>query len=138
MNTLTEIKLWLDMHTAALWWLGALSLIFFIGTLLIIPILVARIPVDYFVQPSGRTTTRQAGTHIISMIFKNSLGLLFILAGIAMLVLPGQGIITILIGIMLMNFPGKYRLERRIVQQPSVLQAINWLRQKSNKPALIL
>ncbi|MBW1715176.1 MAG: hypothetical protein JRJ77_05010, partial [Deltaproteobacteria bacterium] len=67
---------------------------------------------------------------------KNFLGILFVLLGLAMLVLPGQGVITILIGIMMLNFPGKFALERRIVRQPSVLRVINWMRAKANKPAL--
>jgi drug/metabolite transporter (DMT)-like permease len=69
---------------------------------------------------------------------KNLLGIIFILAGVAMLILPGQGILTILLGIMLMNFPGKHTLERRIVQQPAVLRAINWMRTKANHPELKL
>jgi hypothetical protein len=67
---------------------------------------------------------------------KNLLGLVFVLAGVAMLVLPGQGILTILIGLMLMNFPGKRGLEQRLVQQPSVWRAINWIRSKAHQPAL--
>jgi len=53
-----------------------------------------------------------------------------------MLLLPGQGLITILIGIMMLNFPGKLAMERRIVQQPTVLRAINWIRAKAARPVL--
>ena len=53
-----------------------------------------------------------------------------------MLLLPGQGFITILIGIMMLNFPGKFALQIRIVQQPTVLRAINWMRMKADRPAL--
>jgi hypothetical protein len=67
---------------------------------------------------------------------KNLLALTLIAGGIAMLLLPGQGLLTILIGVMLLDFPGKYPLERRIVQQPKVLQTINWLRAKGNRPPL--
>ena len=49
---------------------------------------------------------------------------------------PGQGILTILIGLMLLDFPGKRRLERRLVQQPSVWRALNWMRTKAHQPAL--
>ena len=60
------------------------------------------------------------------------------LAGIAMLALPGQGILTILVGITLLNFPGKRRLELRIVRQRRVLRAINWMRAKAKRPPLVL
>jgi hypothetical protein len=53
-----------------------------------------------------------------------------------MLLLPGQGLITILIGLMFLNFPGKLALERRIIQQPTLLRAINWIRAKADKPVL--
>jgi len=58
-------------------------------------------------------------------------------AGIIMLVLPGQGIFTILIGIMLLNFPGKYRLERWIVARRPVLRSINWLRRRAGRAPLV-
>ena len=59
-----------------------------------------------------------------------------IIYGIVMLALPGQGVLTVLIGISLTNFPGKYALERKLVSQPSVFNAINWLRKRSGKPPL--
>ena len=72
------------------------------------------------------------------VIGKNVLGAIFVVAGLIMLVLPGQGIFTILIGIMLLDFPGKYRLERWIVARRPVLQSINWLRQRAGRAALVL
>jgi hypothetical protein len=129
---------WLRGHEAVLWWMGALSVATFVGTLIGLPILVARIPADYF-----RTDRRSASHHaqssvprVLSVLLKNLLGIVLILAGVAMLVLPGQGILTILMGLMLMNFPGKRALERRLVQQPSVLRAINWMRARAHQPAL--
>jgi hypothetical protein len=69
-------------------------------------------------------------------ILKNIVGWAFILAGIAMLVLPGQGILTILIGVSLANFPGKYALERRLVRKPAVARTLNRIREKAGKPRL--
>jgi hypothetical protein len=67
---------------------------------------------------------------------KNAVGVLFIVLGIAMLVLPGQGILTLLIGIMLTNFPGKYRLERRVVTSKPILRNINKLRVRAGHEPL--
>jgi hypothetical protein len=72
------------------------------------------------------------------LISKNILGYVFIILGIAMLVLPGQGILTIVIGIMFINFPGKYRLERWAVTRPPVLKAINMLRRRAGHAPLII
>ncbi len=67
---------------------------------------------------------------------KNVLGLVLLLAGIAMLVRPGQGVLTILMGIALLDFPGKRQLERRLIALPTVLRTINKLREKFGRPPL--
>jgi hypothetical protein len=124
---------------ATLWWLGVVSVLTFVGTLVALPFLVARIPADYFVRDRQcRTASREQhmALHVIGLVVKNVVGLVFVLAGVAMLLLPGQGILTILIGLSLMSFPGKHALERRFVQLPTVLQAINWMRHKAGQPPL--
>ena len=130
---------WVHLHEAALWWIGILSAATFVGTLIVIPILVVRIPADYFIidrQNPDRWHGQRSLIHFLAVIIKNLLGLMFVVAGLAMLMLPGQGFITILIGIMLLNFPGKLALELRIIRQPVVLRTINWMRARANKPAL--
>jgi len=68
---------------------------------------------------------------------KNGLGLVFLIAGIAMLVLPGQGLLTMLLGILFLDFPGKDRLEQKLIRQPHILKAINALREKADKPPFV-
>jgi len=130
---------WVHIHKIAFWWIGTLSIATFAGTLIIIPILVIRIPADYFKhekQKPDHFYRRYSFIRILVLALKNLLGLIFIIAGLAMLLLPGQGLITILIGIMMLNFPGKFALQLRIVQQQTVLRAINWIRMKTDRPAL--
>ena len=131
---------WVRIHEIAFWWIGILSMATFVGTLIIIPILVVRIPADYFKRkkqkPEPCYKNQYAAICFIGLVFKNLFGIVFVLAGLAMLFLPGQGFITILIGIIMLNFPGKLAMEQRIVQQPTVLGAINWMRMKANRPAL--
>ena len=130
---------WIRGHEFALWWMGTLSLVMFLASLILIPMLVIHIPPNYFLRKK-RTLANLRGRYSIirltSIVVKNIFGIVFVLAGLAMLILPGQGIITILIGVMLLNFPGKLALEKRIVRQRNVLRAINWMRAKANKPAL--
>lgn len=140
-NRMTEFLTWLQTYQPLLWWLGAMSLVTFFGTLIVIPLLIVRIPADYFLRDKhqARDGHRQHPVaRWFGFILKNVLGILFVLVGVAMLVLPGQGILTILIGLMMMNFPGKHALEQRLVQQPTVLGALNWIRAKANQPALIV
>lgn len=128
-------------NIAILWWFGILSVVTFVGTLIIIPVLVIRIPTDYFMYEEHWRLPKQRPQitlRLLGLLGKNLLGVIFIAAGLVMLVLPGQGIITILIGVMLMNFPGKRILERRLVQQSAVLRTLNWIRAKADQPPLIV
>ena len=132
---------WLLSHTPILWWFGVLSIVTFVGTLIIIPILVIRIPTHYFMYNEHWQLPQQKPQitmRLLGLICKNLLGLVFVLAGLVMLVLPGQGIITILIGLMLMNFPGKHSLEQRLVRQPAVLRSLNWIRAKAGQRSLVV
>ena len=136
---LTEIAEWATANGELIGLLTAVSLLMFVGTLVLIPVLVARIPEDYFTD-AHRHRARTRRLHPVlywgGLVVKNLLGLVLVLSGIAMLLLPGQGILSILIGISLMNFPGKYRLERRLVSLPKVMAGINWVRAKSGRPPL--
>lgn len=118
-------------------WLGSISFLVFIFSLISIKWLVALIPSDYFIEDKrNKYQSSYPLTWLISIIIKNIVGYILIIGGILMLVLPGQGLFTIIIGLMLSNYPGKYFIERKFIALPSVLKTINWLRKKSNKPPL--
>jgi hypothetical protein len=71
------------------------------------------------------------------LIIKNIFGMVLLLAGISMLVLPGQGILTIMMGLVLLNFPGKRRFERWLIRKQSILRALNWLRRRAGHAPLL-
>lgn len=121
-------------------WLTVGSLIGFIGTLMAIPFIMVRLPSDYFDTrvPRHWMKDHHPMLRLIGLIVKNVVGIVFLLAGFAMLFLPGQGILTMLIGISLLDFPRKRELEAKIVGQPTVLQALNAMRAKFEKPPLTL
>jgi len=127
-----EILYWLEQHAELLQQLGNISLVVLILTIVILPVIVMKLPADYFVNEK-REPARQTRQHplmwAIFALVKNLLGLFFILIGIAMLVLPGQGTVTILIGLAITNFPGKFAIERRIASQPAVGKTLNKVRQ---------
>ena len=116
------------------------SAIGFVGSLIAIPLILVRLPADYF---DTRTPRHWMKDHhpvlrLSGLIIKNIVGVIFLLAGFAMLFLPGQGVLTMLIGISLMDFPKKRELEAKMVGQPTVLGVINSMRQKFGKPPLTL
>ena len=118
-------------------WLGSLSFIIFIFSLLTIKWLVALIPSDYFIKKNNSEFRSNYPIFwLVSIIIKNLVGYTLIVGGILMLVLPGQGLFTIFVGLMLSNYPGKFYIERKFIAIPSVLSAINWLRKKSNTPSI--
>jgi len=132
---------WFQGNETAIWWLAASAMITFIATLIAVPILIVRIPTDYFLRKKLRSrpwANHHPAIRAMLMIGKNLLGYIFVVAGLIMLVLPGQGIFTILIGVMLLNFPGKYQLEQWIVARRPVLHSINWLRRRAGRAALVL
>lgn len=130
---------WLQLNQTLLTWLAVVSVVTFVGSLLAVPWLIVRIPADYFSRAEPHVlpwVNRHPVVHIVAHVAKNVVGALLILAGIAMLVLPGQGVLTIVIGILLLDFPGKRALERRLVSQPTILRAINWMRERGGRPPL--
>jgi hypothetical protein len=130
---------WLQTHEVLLGWLGVASVLMFVGSLIAVPWLVVRIPVDYFIHRRhfvDRWRSRHPLVRIALLTTKNLCGLVLLLAGIAMLVLPGQGILTIVIGLTFLDFPGKFALEQQLARQPPVIGAMNWMRAKAGRPPL--
>lgn len=133
---------WIQTYAAAFWWTMSTSLAVFIAALIIVPLIVIRIPSDYFA--SQRRPKKYKVRHqsivlwLLLLMGKNVIGGVLVMAGIAMLVLPGQGVLTILLGITLMNFPGKFQLERWIVSRGPILRFINRLRHRRGRSPLVL
>jgi hypothetical protein len=111
-----------------------------VGSLLLVivllPLFVVQLPTDYFV--ASRQELRHERTLLgwVWRILRNVLGLFFVLAGGAMLVLPGQGVLTILIGLLLLEFPGKRALERRLVARPGIKGFLDRIRARRGVPPL--
>jgi hypothetical protein len=120
--------------------LTALSVVFFVGSLIAIPFILVRLPTDFF---DTRVPRRWMENHhpilrLLGHLVKNVAGAIFLFAGFLMLFLPGQGILTMLIGVTMLDFPGKRRMEAKMIGQPAVLNTINNMRRKFGKPALTI
>lgn len=119
--------------------LGIFAVSFFMS-ILIVAVVIVKIPANYFsshyqqdFMPNASWLTRWGAT-----IVKNLVGFVLVLAGIAMLIGPGQGVLTILIGLIMMDIPGKRPIEAKIIGRPAVLAAANSLRAKYGKPPLVV
>ncbi len=117
--------------------LGLFSVLMFFGSLIAIPLLITRLPADYFIRHRQLVNERRRRHPVLIyslLLLRNLAGLIFLLAGMAMLVLPGQGILTLLIGLSLMNFPGKHDKIEWLARRSRVRKSLNWIRRRADKP----
>lgn len=131
---------WLGEHAGLTTGLVTASIVVLVASLWIGHYYLTAIPPDYFMRkhtPLESWHDTHPALWWTLVIGKNLVGALFIAAGLIMFFTPGQGILTLLMGIALMDFPGKQRLERAIVQRPTVLKLINRMRSRANKPPLV-
>jgi len=110
--------------------LGVFSIFAFLATVIVVPMALVRMPADYLVRPS------RPDSHPVVVALKNVAGVILVLLGIAMLVLPGQGLLTLALGLSLVDFPGRRRLERYLLTRPALLKTINALRRRAERPPL--
>ncbi len=118
--------------------LAILSFLFFIATLVAVPMLINRLDSCYFLHlknspPAGplfSETWKNAGKDFFLILLRNVAGFFILFIGLAMLVLPGQGILTILIGLCIMDFPGKKKMILLLVEKRYVQDTLNWIRRK--------
>lgn len=121
-------------------YISGLSTIFFLLSLLGLSWLISIIPHNYFVDKKRISLIKMKNPlmWLPIIIIKNSIGLVLILCGILMLILPGQGVLTIITGLIFLDYPGKFRFERSLVRNKLILNSMNWIRRKLNKPDLII
>jgi hypothetical protein len=130
------IVAWLRSHQNILGWVGLFSLIMIVATLLAVLLIIISLPPQYLNEEKDRLSEIQSPWRWPYLVVKNIMGAVLLLAGVAMLVLPGQGLLTLAIGLGLMNFPGKRSLICRLIGQPRFLRTINQWRAKAHKDPL--
>src|SRR5262245_64463639 len=87
--------------TEMLIWLTALSMVFFVGTLIAIPFILVRLPADYFDVRVPRTwmEDHHPVLRLFGHIMKNLVGTIFVVAGFLLLFVLGEGILVMRLGI---------------------------------------
>ncbi|RUO35517.1 hypothetical protein CWE13_11345 [Aliidiomarina shirensis] len=103
-----------------------------LASMLIIPFLIIKMPADYFIDK--RRKRNWTIPRIILYVLRNVFALVLFVAGVLMLVLPGQGLLTLIIAAVVSDFPGKFAFERWLLRQKGVLRSINWIRKRYDKP----
>jgi hypothetical protein len=132
-----QIFQFLQQHPELIAWLGGLSVLTFFGTIAGVPVFLIALPHDYLLGTAPpRSAAWPTPMRWIYRIGKNLAGWLFLIAGLLMLVLPGQGLLTIFAGLVLSDVPGKRRILRAILGREPVFDRVNRLREKAGKPPL--
>lgn len=120
-------------HGALLGWLGGMSLLMFVGSLIAVPLVLVRLPEDYLCRDHKLLRDWPLHFSVPFLILKNGLGVVLLISGLAMLILPGQGLLTLFIGLALVDFPRKHIMVRRILGHKRILPAVNRLRTRLGK-----
>ncbi len=121
---------WLH-NPAVAWGLGLFSVLAVLASVVLVPRFLATLPSDYL-----RSGQHASGHSMPLRVLRNALGVVLVLLGIAMLVLPGQGLLTLLVGVLLVDIPGKHALVVRALSRPKVLAIVNKLRSHRHAPPL--
>ena len=141
MSISQKIISWSSMNSDLLFLLGSLSIFILIISVFMMVLIISFLPEDYFKSEnrnliSSVQNSRYPLLKLLVLITKNFFGVLLLLSGILMLVLPGQGILTIITGLVFIDYPGKYKFERKLLRQKGVINSINWIRSRLSKPSL--
>lgn len=111
--------------------LTSISLLLALVSVILVPVLIVKMPDDYFLAARRRRRTDKAG--FCYRFLRNLIALILLIAGVIMLFAPGQGLLTILVALAVSDVSGKYQMERWIILRPGVLKAINWVRKRYHK-----
>lgn len=133
-----DVAAWVHEHLGrgALATIAIVSIVAFLLGVVVTPIVLIRLPPDYFVKRESAPSPSLTLGRALALVARNLLGLVLILLGLAMLVLPGQGLITLLVGLLVLDFRGKRKWERKLVARPGVLRVINGLRSRARRAPL--
>jgi hypothetical protein len=138
MHWIDSLLSWARENESIVWWALASCAALFITAPIVVAGVLVGLPSDYFSTQRRplESLSHKPVLRIALLIVKNLLGTILLIAGVAMLMLPGQGLLTIIVGVALLDFPGKFQLQRWLITRPKMKRTINWLRRRAGRAAL--
>lgn len=121
--------------------LSVVAVVLFVVSTLAVPIIVVKMPADYFVRERPSTAAKGVVRQFIAstlFVVRNAVGITLMLLGVLMMIGPGPGILAIVFGLLMTDIPGKKKLILKLVSHHTVLGWINARRARYGKPPLIL
>lgn len=118
-------------HPAVAVGLAVFSVLAVLASLLLVPRYLAKLPRDFLINEAPA-----AHRAMLLRVLRNLFGVVLVVLGVLMLLLPGQGLLTLLVGLLLVDIPGKHALLQRVLGRPKVLGAVNKLRARHHAEPL--
>jgi hypothetical protein len=130
----------IEWFTDNAWWLMAAGFVMSVAGVGVLLALAILMPADHFMPRRLRADAPRPhpALRVLGIAMKNLFGAALLVLGLilALPLVPGPGVLFILLGASLMDLPGKHALIRYIFSKPVVLQPINTLRAKWNRPPI--
>jgi hypothetical protein len=118
---------------------AGVSLAALVASLALLGGTVAVMPHDYFARaepPPSRFAGHGRHVRITVKLIRNALAGVLLVAGAAMLVLPGQGVLTILVAVIVADFHRKRDAELWLVRHAHIFAALNYVRSAMRRAPL--
>lgn len=110
--------------------LAVASVLMLVASAVLAPRFVARLPAD--ILRGGQLPAKPLPV----VLARNLVAGILLIAGVAMLVLPGQGLLTLLAAVAVSTFPGRLAILRWCASRRGVLSLLNRFRRRANVPDL--
>ncbi|MCK6503037.1 hypothetical protein L6R53_06520 [Myxococcota bacterium] len=114
--------------------LTVVSAVVALASMVVVPLLLVRLPVDYVTaaHPPLRRRLAQATPGALALLLlRNLAGGVLLALGLLMLFTPGQGILTLVAGLALVDLPGRHRVLVALLRRPAVARAVQRLRARA-------
>jgi len=114
--------------------LGISSVFFFFFSIFFSLWLIEKLPSDYFlIWHKKNYRHRHWLIRFLFYVCRNFLAVILLVAGIAMLFLPGQGLLTILLAFVVSDVAFKRRLLDQLIARDKIQRSLNWIRLKKKR-----
>ena len=132
MSTLYEF---FEIYSALICLIAGFSALLTLTVAIAIPFYIGSLPHNYFVKSSVSNKSPRIFEYriLFFQITRNLIGVILVVSGIALLLLPGQGVLTIFVGTMLLSFPGKNQLLNKFIARNKVRDTLNWIRRTQGR-----
>lgn len=111
------------------------TVLFTVGGILLLPFVVARLPVDWVVRPRVPFLVALR-LRPLRTLGRNLLGLLLMVMGTIMLLTPGQGLLTLFIGLLMVDTSLRPRILRALARRRPLAAALQRMRAWGKVPPL--